>query len=135
MAAETLNFMGGNVVKVHLFTAVTAFEQMRLGVTLDADVVHDMAVTVNDTEMALFTVDAAVNIIFMNKRLVGVGIDINLGSVRGVTGLAVGNLQVVFSVVEMTHETGGFSNRQVFALNNLRVAADTFQFFTASQTV
>jgi hypothetical protein len=104
-------------------------------VTLDTDVVHNVAVTVDDAEMALLTVDAAVDIILMYERHIRVGINVYFGSVGGMTGLTIGDLHMILLVVEVAHETGCFSNGQVFTLYNLGVAADAFQFFASAQAV
>ena len=81
VATETLNFVGGDVIKMHLLATVTAFKQMGFGVALDADIVHDVAVTVNNAEVTLFTVDAAVDVVFMNEWQVNISINVYLGSV------------------------------------------------------
>jgi hypothetical protein len=135
VAAETFNFMGGNMVEVHLLAAVTAFEEVRFRVALDTDVVHDVAVTVDDAEVTLLTVDAAVDIALVNKWHIRIGINVDFGSVGGMTGLTVGDFQMILFVVEVTHETGGFGDGQVFTLNNLGVAADTFELLAPAQAV
>jgi len=135
VTAETLNFMRGNVVEMHFFAAVTAFKEVWFRVALDTDVVHNVTVTVNDAEVALLTIDAAVDIIFMYERHIRVGIDVYFGSVGGMTGLAIRDLQMILFVVEVTHETGCFGDGKVFTLNNLGVATDAFEFLAPAQIV
>ena len=133
VAAEAFNLMGGDMVEVHFFVAVTAFEQVRFGVTLDADVVHDMTIAIDNAEVALLTKYSPVEVVFMGKRLVFVGINIYFGFGLGVTGLAIRNLTMVFSVIKVAVEAGCLGNREMFALNNLGVTADAFKFLAAAQ--
>ena len=89
VAAEALNFVSGNMVEMHLLAAVTAFKQMGFRVTLDADVIHNVTITVDYAEVALFTVYPPLNIVFMDERHISIGINEYFSSVRSVTGLAI----------------------------------------------
>ena len=99
---------------------------MGFGMTLDANVVHYMAVAIDNAEMTLLTIYATVNVVFVDERHVFVSVNKNFGFGIGVTGLAVRNFRVILFIIKMAVEAGCLGNREVLALNNLRVAADAF---------
>ena len=128
VTAETFDLMSCDMAKVHFFTAVAAFKQMWFGVALDTDVVHDMAITIDYAEVALFTIYPAFEVIFVNERLIFIGINEYLGFCLSVAGLAVRDFLVFLPLIKVAVKTGRFRHREMFTLNYLRVAADAFEF-------
>jgi hypothetical protein len=121
------------MAEMHFFATVTALEQVRFRVALDADVVHDVAIAIDNVEVALFTIYSPIEVVFMDEGLVFIGIDKYFGFGLGVAGLAISNFLMVFFVIKVAVETGCLSNREMFSLNNLGVTANAFKFLAAAE--
>ena len=135
MAPVTLYLVLRDMVSMHLFTVAVGYQDVGLGVTLDADVVLKVPVSLDNVEVALAAKHAIVQVLLVDEGHILVGVDIYLFACLLVADSTLGQFRLAITAIEMAGEAGGLGDGQVLALYDLGMASDATQLFAATHIV
>ena len=129
MALRTLHFTFAYVPIVYELRICVLLEFFRLSVAVVADLFGDLACALDSIEVTLPTIDVTFQVrIVVEARTTG---EFDWFAGRQVTSCAAGNgvfFAAVYAVLEVAKEAHTFGNREVCALDDLRMAGDTAEF-------
>ena len=104
---------------MNMFAGKFGLQNFWFRMTLNTDIVFHIPFAKNDVKMTLLTGDLAVQVILVDKWQVFVGVDVDFSLGLRVTQLAVCHFRMLVLFIEMAGKAGGFSYRQMLALNDL----------------
>jgi hypothetical protein len=137
VATRTLDLVVGNMFLMHELRGIFRTQEDRFIMTFQTLSFRDMAISLNDTEMAFFTGDPSFDILFVIEAPtfyldIPFGLDMTGRTPSDCTGNAL-LFSFRTSVVIVTDETVDFMNGQVFSLNKLSVTTGTPEIHSPSQ--
>jgi hypothetical protein len=136
MAIRTFDFVVGHMILMHELRGIFGRQNIRFVMALNAFSFGDMAVSLNDMDMASFAGDASGNIFtVIETPALHVDIPFRFNMTGGTASYGTGNtllLSLWTSFVIMTDETIDLMNREMSSLDELSMAGGAAEFHPSS---